>query len=118
MACSLFLLLLAFNIALLFNEFLCSLLFPLLSLFDLLVDLLLPIGHQHLAKLLLLLLQVALNLVVFGLLVRLAHHLLLNLFRRLRRHRFCCTGSVLLRRLFPGALLSFGDLGTIVILII
>ena len=110
--CSLFLLLLAVNIALLLNELLCSFFFLLLRLFDLLGDLLLPIRHQHLAKLLLLLLQIALDLVVLGLLVSLGHDLLLDLLGRLWwYHCFSCASVFL-----TGAFLGLRGLSSIVII--
>ena len=111
--CSLFLLLLAVNIALLLNELLCSFFFLLLRLFDLLVDLFLPIRHQHLAKLLLLLLQITLDLIVFSLLVSLGHDLLLDLFGCLWwYHCFSCTGVFL-----TGALLGLRGLSCSIVII-
>ena len=110
--CSLFLLLLAVNIALLLNELLRCFFFLLLRLFDLLVDLLLPIRHQHLSKLLLLLLQITLDLVVFGLLVGLGHDLLLDLFGCLWwYHGFRCASVFL-----AGAFLGLRGLSSIVII--
>ena len=89
---------------LLLDELLGDLFLLFLCLLYLLVDLLLAVGHEHFAELLLLLLQVTLDLVVLNLLVSLRQDLFLNLLGSLG-WLFGGSGSLLAR-----ALLSFGDI--------